>query len=145
MTWTDDDTRALRAQGRCLDCAVDPALAHDHGAELEQRAAAEIRRLQARVAQLEREYECHPEGGVRGCDCWECLRVRNAVLEAERAEVAGVLRALGKKIRDAYTHADDLADGDAAIGSALEPIHNLTLGLSGVAARLERKDADDRD
>lgn len=53
MTWTKEDTRALRAQGRCLDCAVDPSLAHDHSAELEQRAADEIERLQARVRELE--------------------------------------------------------------------------------------------
>lgn len=92
MTWTDHDTRTLRAQGRCLDCAVDPTLAHDHSAELEQRAADEIERLQARVARLEREYECHPKGGVPGCDCWECLRTRIAALEVERAEVARGLR-----------------------------------------------------
>lgn len=57
MTWTDEDTRTLRAQGRCLDCAVDPSVAHDHSAELEQRAADEIERLQARVAELEAERE----------------------------------------------------------------------------------------
>lgn len=51
--WTDEDTRALRAQGRCLDCAVDPSLVHDHSAELEQRAADEIERLRARVVDLE--------------------------------------------------------------------------------------------
>lgn len=127
MTWTDDDTRALRAQGRCLDCAVDPALAHDHGAELEQRAAAEIRRLQARVAQLEREYECHPEGGVRGCDCWECLRVRIAALEAERAEVA-------KELREA------VADIWAASSGDFNPvIADTKKKLSALATRLERK------
>lgn len=87
--WTKEDTRALRAQGRCLDCAVDPSLAHDHSAELEQRAADEIERLQARVARLEREYECHPNGGVPGCDCWECLRTRIATLEAERDVLNG--------------------------------------------------------
>lgn len=113
MSWTDEDTRALRAQGRCLDCAVDPALAHDHGAELEQRAADEIERLKARVAELEgadKKHKCEcghvvgwhyaGVGSCLECDCAEvrpspyvltALRLRVKALEAERAEILATM------------------------------------------------------
>ncbi len=77
--WTDEDTRALRAQGRCLDCAVDPSLAHDHSAELEQRAADEIERLQFVVARYRATLEAIAGGGV-----WNAVEAAKLTLEFDR-------------------------------------------------------------
>lgn len=119
MTWTKEDTELLRQTPICDN---DVGGRRDRegyiyyaNRERVSRAAARIEALEARVARLETEYECHPQGGVPGCDCWECLRTRIAELEAEREEVARELREVQRTI-DLAGHVrwvdalDDIAD-----------------------------------
>lgn len=150
--WTKEDTEALgelvAPDFDCFACGEErqygsTGAAHDGFCALPFRAAEHIEALEARIATLEAANHelrvLYEDGKLHADEMVDLLQDRIATLEAEREEVARELRALGKKIRDAYTHADDLAPGEAH--DALAPIHGLALRVSAVAARLERKGA----
>lgn len=102
MTWTKLDQERLQDFGESIEeyyCQAETFADAIDGQRI-QRAAAHIEALAARVAMLEKKYDCHPQGGVIGCDCWECLRVEIARLRAVCAEVAGELRGHEEQARE---------------------------------------------
>ena len=113
MTWTKEDTRDLRA---LVDWRGGDGLPSE-GRRAVRDAAAHIEALAARVAMLEKKYDCHPQGGVIGCDCWECLRAELPRLRARAAELArlrAVCAEVAGELRDKQTY------GDGKIAERLE-------------------------
>lgn len=97
MNWTSKDTEELReTEGTCDACIGSPM--QTECSCIGGRAADEIERLQARVAELEREsYVIRNDHGELGI-MLEVTQEKVVALEAERAEMAGVLRRLVNRI-----------------------------------------------
>lgn len=107
--WTKEDAEALRYAAAGLseyEPSPDGKLGTEHptsGTLLVRRAADEIERLQARVAELELEVSATMQASHRRdaermelCGNMATMRRRIAALEAERAEVAKELRELSE-------------------------------------------------